>query len=260
MVIKNSKFLMLAIAFIATSMLASCDDKDDSTHDTVTCEVATCKLAENAVTMGCDSLGNCVVTKCAENFKVSEDTKACVSVTEDDTNKKCEANPLVCDPVCDEKSVCVCNDEVLKCVPLESVASKCDPACKDTEDCTCSNDKCTCTEKEVTVDECKDKKKGDSCGDNKVCQLEGELLLCKDNPVGTLECDPVCDEATQICICKDGKCECSAKEVVVEDLCKDKADGEECGTNKTCQKNESDKLECKDKPAEETPTQPDPKE
>ena len=78
-----------------------------------------------------------------------------------------------------------------------------------------------------------------------------------DKPAPLPACNPACDAEKQDCVCEVDKCECKDKNAAEpEDTCKDKAENADCGENKTCQKGEGDKLECKDKPTEQTPVEP----
>lgn len=151
-----------------------------------------------------------------------------------------------------------------------SAVEVCNPACNaDTETCICKDTDagdhvCACEAK--ATEECK-------CDDGSACPEGGKDACPKHEDA---KCDPACDETIQDCVCVEDKCECKPRNVEeckcddgttcpdndkakcaatpVEDKCAGKAENDECDANKTCQKGEGDKLECKDKPAE--PTQP----
>ena len=119
-----------------------------------------------------------------------------------------------CEPACLENTECKCveNDCHCEAVVDPKPENVCDPACKDTEECKCENDKCECKEKVVVPEPCK-------CEDGTDCP-EGDAAKCEKS--------------------------------VVEDPCKDKAAGDECGENKICTAAEDGKLACMDK-VEEKP-------
>ena len=48
---------------------------------------------------------------------------------------------------------------------------------------------------------------------------------------------------------------CTADPSVPANACQDKSEGDACGENKTCQKGEGDKLECKDKSEDPAPAE-----
>lgn len=152
------------------------------------------------------------------------------------------------------------------------VVEVCNPACNaDTETCVCKdtdagNHVCACEAK--ATEECK-------CDDGSACPEGGKDACPKHEDA---KCDPECNADTEDCLCEADKCECKPRNVEeckcedgtacpdndkakcaatpVEDKCAGKAENDECDTNKTCQKGEGDKLECKDKPADSTPAEP----
>jgi hypothetical protein len=235
----NFKILTTIFAFMAIVCFTACSSTDDG--KTKVCDPATCEMAEHATEMACNDADQCVVKVCAESFKVAEDAKSCEAET----------------PVC-----------------------ACDPTCEDGKTkCECVNDACTCVPVNQTANECDGKSAGDECAEGKTCQDENGTLTCKDKPVPNPMCEPACNTDTEECVCEADKCECKPRTVEeckceddtacpegdkakcvatpVEDKCTGKSEGDECDTDKTCQKGEADKLECKDKPADQTPAEPE---
>jgi hypothetical protein len=149
-------------------------------------------------------------------------------------------------------------NDACTCVAVNQPANECDgksagDECAEDKTCQGENDTLVCKDKPVdqpTADDpCKDKEAGTDCGDNKVCTAGDDgKLACMDKPVS--ECK--CYDGTA---CPEGdKAKCT--DAPVEDKCAGKSEGDECDTNKTCQNGETDKLECKDKPVDQTPTEP----
>ena len=115
---------------------------------------------------------------------------------------------------------------------------------------------------------CEDKDDKDATPDDKTpavevcnpaCNADTETCVCKDTDAGDHVC--ACEaKATEECKCDDGSaCPDGGKDACPkhEDAkCAGKAENDECDVNKTCQKGEGDKLECKDKPADSTPAEP----
>ena len=197
----------------------------------------------------------------------------------DNDKKDGDVNPPAEDCFCDEAKTVACPDGIKDA--CDKPAPTCDPACNaEAEDCICAEDKCECRAKDVPADDlCKDKEAGADCAEGKVCTAgEDGKLACMDKPASARICDPACDAEKQDCICEADKCECKDKNAQIEecfcdeaktvkcpeggkeactadpsapaDACQDKAENDACGENKTCQKGEGDKLECKDKPAD----------
>lgn len=268
---RNFKLFTMILALMATICFSACDDKDDNKQEANTCEPASCKV-DNATETGCDA-GQCVAKACRDGFKVSDDKKSCEEVKE---SPKCDpAGTPACDQKCEDGSDCICREDKWQCVPVDD-KDKCDPKCEGDTKCVCTIDSCAC----APVNPCSGKAEGDVCGDGKTCQLDGESLSCKDKPVvPPTECDPKCEDGvtkcectmdacacvpvtastcnpacnpdTQDCVCGDSGCECKIKDAPVYDKCKGKSDGDVCDENKTCQKGDGDKLECKDAPAKD---------
>lgn len=213
-------------------------------------------------------------------------TVLCFACDEDKDKDKPQATETC---KCDDGSNCPDGDKA-KCAVKP--APKCDPSCDaDKQDCVCEGDTCTCKDKVVSckcddgtdcpegnkdkcaVDSCKDRNEGDECGENKTCQKDDtDKLVCKDKvvtctcddgtacpeggkeactaPVTTCEGDSACNppcEGTDECVCVQNSWTC-----MTPDPCRDKNEGDECGENKTCQKDENDELKkvCKDKPVD----------
>lgn len=142
----------------------------------------------------------------------------------DDKDNDTQAENPVCDPACTEDKECKCAEDKCECVEVTS-APTCDPACNtETEDCVCAEGKCECKAKEPAPEEC------------------------------------FCDDAKTVACPEGGKDACPADPSATEDICKDKTENDDCGENKTCQKSEGDKLECKDKPTDPAPADPDKQE
>lgn len=259
----NFKILTTIFALITIVCFTACSSTDDG--KTKVCDPATCEMAENATEMTCNDSDQCVVKLCAESFKASEDAKSC----------EAEAQVCTCDPTCKDTETCV-KGEGDKCECREQEKpTVCEPACEDGKTkCECTNDSCTCVPVNPPANECDGKSAGDECAEGKTCQDENDALVCKDKPA----CEPVCSHDTEECVCEADKCECKPRTVEeckcedgtacpegdkakcvaapVEDKCVGKSEGDECDANKTCQKGEADKLECKDKPADQTPAEP----
>lgn len=244
---RNFKLFTMIFAIMVTVCFAACDDKDDNKQEANTCDPATCEMAANATEMACDDAGQCVVKVCAETFKVAEDAKSC----------EADAPACTCDPACKDNEDCI-KGEGDKCECREKdKPTVCDPACEDGKTkCECTNDACACVPVNPPANECDGKSAGDECAEGKTCQDDNGALACKDKPAPAA-CDPACDAEKQDCICEADKCECKDKNAAEpEDPCKDKAENADCSENKTCQKGEGDKLECKDKPADPAPSEP----
>lgn len=261
------KLLTTALSLMAIICFTSCSSTDDG--KTKVCDPATCEMAENATEMMCNDSDKCVVKVCAESFKVSEDAKSC----------EAEAPVCTCDPACKETESCIKGEgDKCECHEQEKPAV-CEPACEDGKaKCECANDACACVPVTQPTNECDGKSAGDECAEGKTCQNENSTLVCKDKPAPNPMCEPACNTDTEECVCEADKCECKPRTVEeckcedgtacpegdkvkcvvapVEDKCTGKSEGDECDTNKTCQKGEADKLECKDKPADQTPAEP----
>jgi hypothetical protein len=220
-----NKLLFMILVALTVVCVACDDDKDKAPTD----PVEVCK---------CDDATNCP----------------------DGDKAKC-AEPAKCDPACTETQDCVCAEDKCECrekdvTPTED--PKCDPVCAEDEACKCAEEKCACEKTTPDAEECK-------CDDSTACPEGGKDACPKHEEVKT--CDPVCPEGKE-CKCTEDECECAdvkpaeepKPETPAADHCEGKSENDECDTNKTCQKGEGDKLECKDKPAAEEPTQPDPKE
>ena len=236
---RNFKLFTMIFAIMVTVCFAACDDKDDNKQETNVCDPATCEMAANATEMACSDVGQCVVKACAETFKVAEDAKSCESVEpacecdpackdSEDCVKgedgacgcKAKEKPAACDPACEGNKECKCAEDKCECVE-PAPAPTCDPSCNaETEDCVCAKDKCECKAKEAPAEEC------------------------------------FCDDAKTVACPEGGKDACQADPSATENACKDKSENADCGENKTCQKGEGDKLECKDKPADPAPSEP----
>lgn len=272
----NFKILTTIFALMAIVCFTACDGADSDKP--TACDPATCEMAENATEMTCNDTDQCVVKSCAEAFKVAEDAKSC----------EAEAPVCTCDPVCGETESCVKGeDDKCECSANEKPAT-CDPACEEGKtECKCENDACSCVTVTTPANECEGKSAGDECAEGKTCQDENGALVCKDKHVDQPTADDPCkdkeagadcgdnkactagddgklvcmDKPVSECKCEDGtacpegdKAKCAA--APVEDKCAGKSEGDECDANKICQKGEADKLECKDKPTDQTPTEP----
>ena len=213
------KKLLTILFAISALIFVACEDKDDkdATPDDKTPAVEVCNPACNA------------------------DTETCVC-------KDADAGDHVC--ACEAKATeeCKCDDgsacpEGGKDACPKHEDAKCDPACAEDKECKCEADKCEC------VDKAPAPKCDPACNaDTEDCLCEADKCECK--PRNVEECK--CDDGTA---CPDNdKAKCAA--APVEDKCAGKAENDECDANKTCQKGEGDKLECKDKPAEQTPVEP----
>ena len=232
------KKLLTILFAISTLIFVACEDKDDkdAAPDDKTPAVEVCDPACNA------------------------DTETCVCKDTDAGDHTCACEAKATDECkCDDGSACP--DSGKDACPKHEDA-KCDPACDEAkEDCLCEADKCECRAKDAPADDpCKNKEAGADCAEGKVCTAaEDGKLVCMDKPAPAPACNPACDAEKQDCVCEADKCECKDKNAAEpEDPCKDKAENADCGENKTCQKGEGDnKLECKDKPADPAPTQPD---
>lgn len=261
------KLLTTALSLMAIICFTSCSSTDDG--KTKVCDPATCEMAENATEMMCNDTDQCVVKSCAEAFKIAEDAKSC----------EAETPVCTCDPACKDTESCVKVDgDKCECREQEKPAT-CDPVCEDGKTkCECANDVCACVPVTQPANECDGKSAGDECAEGKLCQDENGALVCKDKPVQGPMCEPACNVDSEECVCEADKCECKPRVVEeckcedgtacpegdktkcvvapVEDKCAGKSEGDECDANKTCQKGEADKLECKDKPADQTPVEP----
>lgn len=237
----------MIFAIMVTICFAACDDKDDNKQETNTCDPATCEMAEHATEMGCDDAGHCVVKVCADTFKVAEDAKSC----------EADAPVCTCDPACKEDEDCIKGEDGACGCRAKDKPATCDPACEESKTkCECTTEACTCVP--VTpVPTCEP-----ACQEGKECKCVEDKCDCADVNPPAPTCKPACDEATQDCVCAEDKCECKTKGAsqpdpsATENACKDKAENDECGENKTCQNGEGNKLECKDKPAASTPAEP----
>lgn len=219
------KKLLTILFAISALIFVACEDKDDkdATNEDKTPAVEVCDPACNADAETCvckdTDAGDHV---CACEAKATEECKcddgsACPEGGKDACPKHEDAK---CDPACAEDKECKCEANKCECVD-KAHAPKCDPACNaETEDCVCAEDKCECKAKEASVEEC------------------------------------FCDDAKTVACPEGGKDACPADPSATEDACKDKAENADCGENKTCQKGEGDKLECKDKPADPVPSEP----
>lgn len=245
-------FVMLAMVFVI-----ACEDKDEKPADVTPVE----KTCESA----CTETQEC---KCAEDVCKCEEKEvpapACEPACDEDKECKCVDDGCMCVPKvpevpkcedmkCAEDETCTCDDKECKCEKkAEEPVCVCDPACNaETEDCVCAEGKCECKAKDAPVEEC-------FCDEGKTVKCpEGGKEACETAPVNppANECDPVCEENKE-CKCAEEKCECVDK--VVENSCKDKSEGDECGENKVCMKGEGDELACMDKPVEEpSPAEPE---
>lgn len=252
---KNIFSLMFTL-FVMVFMFTACEDKDEQIKpETPTCEVACDEATEACV---------CKEDKCACEKK-EVPAPACEPACTDDKECKCVEAECACVPKvpevpkcedmkCAEDETCACDDKECKCEKKveEPVEPKCDPACNvETEDCVCAEDKCECRAKDAPVEEC-------FCDEGKTVKCpEGGKDACEAVPVNppVNECDPVCEENKE-CKCAEEKCECIDK--VVENVCKDKSEGDECGENKVCMKGEGEELACMDKPVEDpAPAEPE---
>lgn len=239
----NFKILTTALMLMATICFTSCDDADNKP---ATCDPATCEMAMNATEMMCNEADQCVVKTCAESYKVAEDAKSCEAETS-----------ATCDPACEEgKTECKCENDTCTCIPVTPPANECEGKSVGDE---CAEGK-TCQDENGTL-ACKDKPAPTTCEpactEGKECKCEADKCECVDKQTSVPTCEPMCDTEKQDCICEANKCECKDKTATEPaDPCKDKAENTECGENKTCQKGEGDKLECKDKPMDQTPAEP----
>lgn len=183
----------------------------------------------------------------------------------------------VCEPACNSDTEdCVCKD-------TEDGETACTCEVKPVEECKC-DDGTTCPEggKEACPKHEEPAVCEPACVEGKECRCEADKCECVDKVAPAPTCEPACNPDTDECVCEADKCECKPRTVEeckcedgtpcpegdkakcvaapVEDKCAGKSEGDECDTNKTCQKGEADKLECKDKPAEpaepEEPTEP----
>ena len=229
---KFSKFISVIISAMIVFLCAACEDKDNDKSECK--EAAECTVVDNAAAMKCTD-GKCAIDKCADNFKLSEDAKACVA---DEVPKcecdpeckdteecvkgeadKCEckakAEPKTCDPVCPEGKECKCTED--KCDCADVTPAKCDPVgtptcateCKEDEGCICQDDEWKCVPKN-TVEEC-------FCDEEKTVKCpEGGKEACEAKPAKS--CEPACTEDKE-CACADDKCECvdKAKEEPVDE-------------------------------------------
>lgn len=158
----------------------------------------------------------------------------------------------VCFTACDDKDDNT--SEVNACDPAtcEIVENATEMACDDAGQCVVKS----CIESFKTSEDAK------SCvADEQVCEcdpackdtescVKGEADKCECKPLTVEECK--CEDGT---VCPEGdKTKCVTASV--EDKCAGKSEGYECDVNKTCQKVEDDKLECKDNKTPEEPTEP----
>lgn len=189
----------------------------------------------------------------------------------DATNEDKTPAVEVCDPACNaDAETCVCKD-------TDAGDHVCACEAKATEECKC-NDGSACPE--GGKDACpkhEDAKCDPACAEDKECKCEADKCECVDKAHAP-KCEPACNPDTEDCLCEADKCECKPRNVEeckcddgsacpgndkakcaaapVEDKCVGKAENDECDANKTCQKGEGDKLECKDKPADPAPSEP----
>lgn len=211
------KKLLTILFAISALIFVACEDKDDkdATPDDKTPAVEACDPACNADTETC----------------VCKDTDAGdhVCACEAKATEECK---------CDDGSTC---PEGGKDACPKHEDAKCDPACAEDKECKCEADKCECVDK-APAQKCEP-----ACNaDTEDCLCEADKCECK--PRNVEECK--CDDGTA---CPDNdKANCAAP---VEDKCAGKAENADCDENKTCQKGEDDKLECKDKPADPAPAE-----
>lgn len=191
-----------------------CDDSaacPDGNKDK--CAADPCKdKAENddcGENKACQKDGDKLVCKDKAAPCMCDDNTACPDGDKDKCAKmepKCEGDSPACNPACEAGSDCICRDAAWACVPVD-IEDKCDPKCSGDKKCECTNDVCSC----VDVNPCNSKSEGDECGENKTCQMNGEVLVCKDKPVLPPTCDPVCNDESEMCKCEGGTCGCVPK-------------------------------------------------
>lgn len=151
-----------------------------------------------------------------------------------------DTNPPVEDCFCDEAKTVACPDGGKDACEKPAV---CDPACADDKECKCEAGKCECVDKVEPA-----------CTCDPACDAEKQdCAKSDDGKCGCVDKAPVEEKPAEECKCEDNsacpdndKAKCAKP---VDDPCKDKAENADCGENKTCQKGEGDKLECKEKPA-----------
>jgi hypothetical protein len=247
---KKSNLFAILFAIVSVLFFAGCDNDNDKKDGDTNPPVEDC-FCDEAKTVACPDGGK----------------------------DACE-KPAVCDPACIDDKECKCEAGKCECVDKAEPACTCDPTCDaEKQDCTKGDDgKCGCVDK-VPAEE---KKCDPVCDAEKQdCVCEADKCECKDKaPAPVAQCDPACKDAEECVVGDDGKAACKAKEEKpveeckcednsacpdndktkcakpADDPCKDKAENADCGENKTCQKGEGDKLECKDKPADSTPAEP----